>query len=341
MRLMLTRLDRARLCTMSRLLLSPMAFDRTADWCAAVERAMRALLRAEHSIFLLPTGSGLARCATVDVHIELRADVSGCWVGPPACTAALALSPLVREHVGLRLLLQGGEVEIGVGYSAPERCPWRRGELLQLLELLAPAFAAGVDQVLRADAWAAEFSRALDSLGAAAVVMDAHGGELQRTGRLRHLLRDTPAPERLLDEMRRTAREVLGAGPPDGSGAESSPTGARDWRPAAADYRVRGARLSGVAERTVAVVIAEPAAPVLPTPEELAKKAGLTPREATIALLLARGASDSELAGRLSISQHTVRTHTMHIFRKLNLHTRKALAMHLCELCAAEPVHLP
>jgi DNA-binding CsgD family transcriptional regulator len=51
--------------------------------------------------------------------------------------------------------------------------------------------------------------------------------------------------------------------------------------------------------------------------------------EAEIVLLLARGLSDREIAEALSISPHTVRTHTMHVFRKLGLHSRKALLFKL------------
>jgi DNA-binding CsgD family transcriptional regulator len=343
MGLTLTSRDQARLRRMIHLLLSPMAFDRTGDWCAAVERAMRVLLRAEHSIFLLPTGHGFkSDGATAYVHAEPGAGAADCHAGPPVCAAALALNPLVRQHVGLRLLLPGGEVKIGVGYNAPERCPWRRGELRQLLELLAPAFAAGVYQVLRASSWTAELGRALDDLGTAALVVDAHGGELHRTERLRQLLRDAPEADLLLGAMRLTAREVLVAGElPAGTGAVTILDGGRSAGTPEADYRLRGARLRGVAERAVAIVVADPVAPMLPSPQELTGLAGLTPREATIAVLLARGGSDSELANRLSISQHTVRTHTMHIFRKLHLHTRKALALRLWELRAAEPVRRP
>jgi DNA-binding CsgD family transcriptional regulator len=71
---------------------------------------------------------------------------------------------------------------------------------------------------------------------------------------------------------------------------------------------------------------------LLPTGRDLCRRHGLTPREAEIALLLARGASDREVAAALSISHHTVRKHAEHIFAKLGLHTRKALALRLMEL---------
>lgn len=62
---------------------------------------------------------------------------------------------------------------------------------------------------------------------------------------------------------------------------------------------------------------------------ELMARHGLTPREAEVTVLLALGASDREVARRLGISPHTARKHAEHIFSKLDIHSRKALALRL------------
>jgi HD-GYP domain-containing protein (c-di-GMP phosphodiesterase class II) len=54
---------------------------------------------------------------------------------------------------------------------------------------------------------------------------------------------------------------------------------------------------------------------------------GLTPREAEILDLLARGLSNKEMAERLSVSVRTVSSHVEHIYAKIGVSTRGAAAM--------------
>ena len=53
---------------------------------------------------------------------------------------------------------------------------------------------------------------------------------------------------------------------------------------------------------------------------------GLTRREAQIARLLARRATNREIAEQLDVSPHTVRHHVESIFRKLGVHSRRSIA---------------
>ena len=55
---------------------------------------------------------------------------------------------------------------------------------------------------------------------------------------------------------------------------------------------------------------------------------GLTRREADIARLLARRATNREIADRLDLSPHTVRHHVENIFAKLGIHSRRSIASH-------------
>ena len=52
---------------------------------------------------------------------------------------------------------------------------------------------------------------------------------------------------------------------------------------------------------------------------------GLTKREAQIARLLARRASNREIAEQLDVSPHTVRHHVENIFAKLGVHSRRSI----------------
>ena len=51
---------------------------------------------------------------------------------------------------------------------------------------------------------------------------------------------------------------------------------------------------------------------------------GLSPRELEVLALVARGASNKEIARRLHISQATVKTHLIHVFGKLLVDDRTA-----------------
>jgi HD-GYP domain-containing protein (c-di-GMP phosphodiesterase class II) len=54
---------------------------------------------------------------------------------------------------------------------------------------------------------------------------------------------------------------------------------------------------------------------------------GLTPREAEILVLLARGLSNKEMAGQLSVSVRTVSSHVEHVYAKIGVSSRGAAAM--------------
>ena len=57
----------------------------------------------------------------------------------------------------------------------------------------------------------------------------------------------------------------------------------------------------------------------------------LTPREADVAVLVADGLADREIAARLYLSHHTVSQHVKRIYRKLDVDSRVALTRVLLE----------
>ena len=57
-------------------------------------------------------------------------------------------------------------------------------------------------------------------------------------------------------------------------------------------------------------------------PDELARLQSLTKQERRVLVLIGQGMEPRAIAERLSISEHTVRTHLQHLHRKLDVHSR-------------------
>ena len=115
--------------------------------------------------------------------------------------------------------------------------------------------------------------------------LDEYVYEALRAGASGFLLKDRP-PEELVTAVRTVA----------GGDALLSPT---------------------VTRRLIAEFAARPDEP--PPPEGLNE---LTDREREVLLLLAQGASNAEIAGRLFVAETTVKTHVAHILRKLGIRDR-------------------
>jgi two-component system nitrate/nitrite response regulator NarL len=63
-----------------------------------------------------------------------------------------------------------------------------------------------------------------------------------------------------------------------------------------------------------------------------AREKPLTPREQEVLWLLARGASNCQIAETLMISENTVKTHVGHILEKLGIHSRHQVAAYVRHL---------
>jgi len=65
--------------------------------------------------------------------------------------------------------------------------------------------------------------------------------------------------------------------------------------------------------------------------KQLQEKFGLTKRQAQVALHLARGSTNREIAESLVISDHTAKRHTEQVFLKLGVSSRREVAKVLQE----------
>ena len=176
----------------------------------------------------------------------------------------------------------------------------------------------------------------LDELGIAACIFAQEGRELHRSPPMRELLTTAPEAASLLAAMRIVAGDELEAlpDPPGTTPARAPVARVAAW----GDYRLRAVGLppGAVAPGPAVVVEVERNGPPLPRLDDLVARCGLTRREAEVALYLARGGSDREIARALGVSPHTIRKHTEHIFDKLRLHSRKAFVLRLSD--AARPM---
>jgi LuxR family maltose regulon positive regulatory protein len=90
---------------------------------------------------------------------------------------------------------------------------------------------------------------------------------------------------------------------------------------AASDVRTHAEHLRAVAQT-----------PSGPAPAGRAAEEGLSERERQVLRLLATELSGPEIAGELFVSVNTLRTHTKHIFSKLDVKTRRAAVRRAADL---------
>ena len=237
----------------------------------------------------------------------------------------------VAHGSGMATGLPMGEAWLSVGYTRPAADPWGAEPATELLRLLLPAFKAGANTFVQLDERRDSLTDALDSFGHAVLTCGLDGRELHRSAHLRRILADDPEEQRLLVEMRTLAESVSGLRrrPSKTMPLVAEPVGQRTVTTARMRYHLRATFVdAGVCDDGSAVLVAlvEHAAR-LPDAAWLMERYRLTPREAEVALLLAIGASNRQIAHRLGISPFTTRAHVERIFQKMEIHSRKALAL--------------
>jgi DNA-binding CsgD family transcriptional regulator len=137
--------------------------------------------------------------------------------------------------------------------------------------------------------------------------------------------------DRILTEARRLATTVTSAAESFATTSTAAPVVARaDVRTRVASYSLRATRLvyaCAFEQRPfdVVVAMARTGRRVLDG-RALMHRFSLTPAETDVALLIARGMSNREIARELAISAHTARHHTESVLLKLGIHTRAAVA---------------
>lgn len=355
--------DHTRLVAAATALLSPLQFSSREEWYRAVGGRLEELLDGDATMVVVAgplevthisvtapeLAAGFEEHARVE-RGELRSDVSALdrgisharRIASSSFTSTLfdrlsgggflrsayyneVVVPMgVRSCLGWFRSWSYGFVHLGVysGRSEPE--PSRFGEgTLALLDLLLPAFQAGIDMVQRMEAGRGAMMAAFDGGRDAVLVWDPRQGrELYRNRCFIELTACDPGGALLAAAMIRFAQRWSAA-------SIDRPVPEVDTRNGC--YRLSASHLpAGLFGRDEALVVAALRLdPALPSARQLAAGWGLTSREAEIALALAQGGTDLSIAQTLGISPHTVRHHAEHIFSKLGIHSRKAIALRL------------
>jgi DNA-binding CsgD family transcriptional regulator len=202
---------------------------------------------------------------------------------------------------------------------------------LAILNVLLPAFEAGVHLLIRCAHERERVTRVLAGLGEGATLIDASGHVVYENPALRRiLLQDTEARQIKL-ECARVGRLVLALASRRGVKSQAHEIvtpGDERVRTAGASYRVRGTLLgAGTLDRgPMALVVIERTAPEPLSIGELHDRYSLTRREVTVSQLLSQGRTNAQVSQVLGISIHTARRHAERVLLKLGVHTRAAVA---------------
>jgi DNA-binding CsgD family transcriptional regulator len=224
-----------------------------------------------------------------------------------------------------------------------------------LLELLLPAFKASVGTAVRLGEARGRLAAVVDGLAEGVALCDVTGRVLHRNPSLTRSLAEEPESGLLEAEIRRAAVVAARSTLPRRSGTKTAGAfGGRARRSGlteaggqtgaiapvgevatpSARYRVRATHVGEMLFGGGAVVTVLVERLVHPRSEAarrrkvtvLTTQYRLTPREATVALLLADGKANTGIAVALGVTPYTARRHTERVLKKLNVHSRSAVA---------------
>ena len=232
--------------------------------------------------------------------------------------------PLAAERqMALSAPLPQGEAMLIAAFAQTE-VPSFNGQRHQMLNLLVPAFEAGLRFRQHLTRARRQLRTVLDQHHVALVAFDADGAEVHRNRAFVRLLPDADDAEAVLRAARSLVRTLQQAS------SDELPTASQAVRCAAGRYALRACYDATVAGDGGVLVTVERTS-VLPSQRQVERRFALTQREAEVALLMAEGYTDQEISERLFISVHTARCHTARVLTKLGLSSRAGVALTLLQ----------
>lgn len=229
----------------------------------------------------------------------------------------------VKYATGLTVVEGALETSLCVAFER-EDAPGFSREASATLDLLTPAFEAGLRHLERFRALGAHLCRVLDDLADALFVFSVDGREMHRNRALIDLLRSVRDPDPLCRAAADVARSVAERRP-----SAAPLRGRRQLQAPSGRYVLRGTHAGPALDVPSSILVSVVRDSPYPSPLLLRTIYGLTPREAEVALLVARGPTDAQIAERLGVSVHTVRRHVSAVRTKMGVDTRTEVAYQL------------
>ncbi len=206
-----------------------------------------------------------------------------------------------------------------------------------VLRVLSPAFYAGLDAAARLGAHRAALGATLDALAEPVLALDADGRERHRNRALVALLDADPeraAVDLVLWQAARDVRRAAFARRHEARGLAAAAPAVRTAATARGRYTVTPtllpAGLLGADDMALVSVRAE-LRPAPPDPAAVAARTGLSAREAEVAVLVADGLTNAQIAERLFVAPGTVKRHVENVLAKLGVPTRAGVAARLAD----------
>ena len=197
---------------------------------------------------------------------------------------------------------------------------------LALLQLLLPAWKAGVRQHLTFSACREGVAQLVDRLDEGVALYDLAGRERHRNSALGRLLAADPQGAWLGSVIRAAARRLcrVHTSRTGQADARTTVTLAQKVSTARGWYALETSQtnLPGLGPGLAILVVVRLLQPSRLSAAELMARFRLTSRECEVARLLADGRSNLEIATALEVTRHTARRHTEAVLRKLALRSR-------------------
>jgi DNA-binding CsgD family transcriptional regulator/PAS domain-containing protein len=196
-----------------------------------------------------------------------------------------------------------------------------------LLNLLLPAFKAGVRDIIRYSNQRESLTSHLDSLTEGICIYDLSGGTVHQNPAFTAMLEAEDGREKLKRALSEIVQLLIGFAKetPRSSPGLAGKRLIQEVHGSSASYDVRGSFLGREllgAELRIAISLQRLAPHRILSDCAIQERFGLTIRELEVARRLAHGESTKELAQSCGISLHTARHHTEKIFQKLGVRTR-------------------
>lgn len=240
----------------------------------------------------------------------------------------------IFDSMGLTVAVPGASHPASLFFHSEKPGTPQFGERgVSLLNLLLPAFKAGVRDLVRYSHHRESLGRHLDSLTEGIRICDLNGHIVHQNPAFTSALALECAPEKVEGAIWEIVHTLIGFAKDSGGhraavSAVAAVAGQRLTQPVStptANYEVSGTFLGREllgAELRIVVTLHRLAPHTALSDTALQERYALTTRELEIARRLAHGQSTKELALSCGISLHTARRHTEKIFSKLGVRSR-------------------